>query len=75
MCGYLRLPTMPHAFALPIVFTQCIGLTDFVVGAASVDRFVFVVAVERSVNRSIAGDGQHSFAWLYRHVTVALYLG
>jgi hypothetical protein len=40
---------MPHAFELPFVFTQCVGSTDFVVGAAGVDRAIFVVAMERSI--------------------------
>jgi hypothetical protein len=40
---------MPHAFELPFVFTQCVGSTDFIVGAASVDRSVFLVAVGRRI--------------------------
>jgi hypothetical protein len=45
---------MPHAFELPFVFTQCVGSADFIVGAAGVDRFVFVVAVECSIKQYIA---------------------
>jgi hypothetical protein len=40
---------MPHAFELSFIFTQCVGSTNFIVGAAGVDRSVFVVAVERSI--------------------------
>lgn len=40
---------MPHAFELPFIFTQRVGSINFIVGAACVDRAVFVVAVERSI--------------------------